>query len=272
MSSANLRAENPTDKAEAMNDIANIPGPEVEIKTSLGDIVVKLYNDTPLHRDNFLKLVSEGYYDELLFHRVINEFMVQTGDPDSRNAEPGKRLGAGSPDYTIEAEILYPTHYHKYGALAAARTGDNFNPERRSSGSQFYIVTGRKFEEPQLKAMAQRQLVEARQNLFNNLASEHRDQIAEMQEQGDTAGLEQLKDMLVKQVEEAIPDSPMNEQMIADYSTVGGAPHLDGQYTVFGEVIKGMDVIEKIQKVETDRADRPLKDIKILSVKILKSN
>ena len=120
-------------------------GPVVDIQTSLGDIKVKLYDDTPIHRDNFLKLVNEGYYDGVLFHRVIKDFMVQTGDPDSKDAVPGQRLGAGSPDYTLEAEIDYPKHFHKYGALAAARTGDAVNPERRSSGSQFYIVTGEKY-------------------------------------------------------------------------------------------------------------------------------
>lgn len=181
--------ETTMDKSEEKD---TIQGPLVEIKTNMGDIKVKLYNDTPLHRDNFLKLVKDGFYEGVLFHRVINNFMVQTGDPDSKGAAPGKRLGSGNPGYTIEAEIDYPKHFHKYGALAAARTGDMVNPERRSSGSQFYIVSNRR-----------------------------------------------------------------------------GTPHLDGQYTVFGEVVEGMDVIEKIQNAETDSFDRPLEDIKILSVKVL---
>lgn len=208
--------------SQIMAQTDSIPGALVEIKTTLGDIEVKLYNDTPLHRDNFLKLVKDGFYEGVLFHRVINNFMVQTGDPDSKNAPAGQRLGAGNPGYTIEAEIDYPKHYHKYGALAAARTGDAVNPERRSSGSQFYIVTGDKYTPGQLEMIARRQ------------------------------------------------GMAMDPSVASDYTTVGGTPHLDGQYTVFGEVVSGMDVVEKIQNVATDRNDRPTEDVKILSVKILK--
>lgn len=247
-----------------------VDGPEVEIKTTMGDVIVKLYNDTPLHRDNFLKLVKEGYYEGLLFHRVIDNFMVQGGDPDSKDAPAGKMLGSGNPGYTIEAEIDYPRHYHKYGALAAARTGDAMNPERRSSGSQFYIVTGNKYAPSQLDAMAQQQVMGRRQELFNRLASEQSDSIRAMQEAGDQEGLDRLRDELVKKVEAEIPAVPIDENVARDYTTIGGTPHLDGQYTVFGEVIKGMDVIEKIQKVETDRNDRPAEDVRILSVRLLK--
>lgn len=254
------------------NDMKEIEGPEVEIKTTMGDIVVKLYNDTPLHRDNFLKLVKEGFYEGVLFHRVINDFMVQTGDPTSKNAAPGQMLGAGDPSYTIEAEIDYPKHYHKYGALAAARTGDQINPERRSSGSQFYIVTGQKYSEAQMKGFAQRQTMSQRQDLFNQLSREYTDSIRSMQEKGDSEGLENLRQELIRKVESEIGETPMDQAIMSDYTTIGGTPHLDGQYTVFGEVLKGMDVVEKIQKVETDRADRPIEDIKILSVKILKEN
>ena len=255
---------------KASNTSAAMEGPVVEIKTTLGDIKVMLYNDTPLHRDNFLKLVKDGYYDGVLFHRVIDNFMVQTGDPDSKDAPQGKMLGTGSPDYTIEAEIEYPRHYHKYGALAAARTGDNVNPERRSSGSQFYIVTGRKVSAPQLEAMAGQSVMPARQDLFRKLASQHADQIKEMQEAGDQEGLNRLQQELIAQVEREIPAPQLDERMVEDYTTKGGTPHLDGQYTVFGEVLEGMDVVEQIQKAETDSHDRPLEDIKILSVKVLK--
>lgn len=248
----------------------SIPGPVVEFKTTMGDIVVKLYDDTPLHRDNFLKLVRDGFYEGLLFHRVINNFMVQAGDPDSKDAPAGKMLGAGNPGYTVEAEIDYPKHYHKYGALAAARTGDAMNPERRSSGSQFYIVTGNKYAPAQLEAMAGRQVMEKRQQLFNSLSAEYADSIRAMQQAGDSAGLEKLRDRLIEQVEAEVAAEPMPENIAADYSTVGGTPHLDGQYTVFGEVIEGMDVVEKIQKAETDRGDRPVEDIKILSARVLK--
>lgn len=248
----------------------NIPGPIVEIKTTLGEITVKLYDDTPLHRDNFLKLVKDGYYEGVLFHRVINNFMVQTGDPDSKNAAPGQMLGSGNPGYTIEAEILYPTHYHKYGALAAARTGDAVNPEKRSSGSQFYIVTGRKASAAQMENMAEQAVMGKRQALFRKLASEQTDTIRAMQEAGDQAGLEKLQNELIAKVEAEIPAVPLSESMVSDYTTLGGTPHLDGEYTVFGEVLKGMDVVEKIQNAATDRNDRPVEDIKILSVKILK--
>lgn len=193
----------------------------VEIKTSLGDIIVKLFGDTPQHRDNFLKLVKEGYYNGTLFHRVINEFMVQAGDPNSKNAPAGKMLGDGDPGYTLPAEIDYPNHFHKRGALAAARTGDNINPERRSSGSQFYIVTGRTFDDPTLDIIAQRS------------------------------------------------GQPIPEDIHQVYKTEGGTPHLDGAYTVFGEVVKGMDVVDKIQQVETDRYDRPLDDVKIISMTVV---
>lgn len=253
-----------------MNKAKEIPGPIVEIKTTLGDITVKLYDDTPLHRDNFLKLVKDGYYEGVLFHRVIKNFMVQTGDPDSKNAAPGQMLGSGNPGYTVEAEIQYPRHYHKYGALAAARTGDAVNPERRSSGSQFYIVTGQKYSPAQVEALAQQSVMPRRQALFQQLASEYADSIRAMQTAGDSQGLQRLQSDLIQKVEQQIPAEPLPENIAADYTTIGGAPHLDGQYTVFGEVLSGMDVVEKIQNAETDHSDRPVEDIKILSVKVLK--
>lgn len=264
-----LYAQNPDKKRL---DMTQNDGVLVEFKTTMGDIIVKLYNDTPLHRDNFVKLVKEGYYEGLLFHRVIDSFMIQTGDPDSKDAAPGKMLGSGGPSYTIEAEIDYPKHYNKYGALAAARTGDQVNPERRSSGSQFYIVTGRKMSEQQFDAMMMRQHQEKLQSTFQKLAAQHRDSISAMQKAGDEAGLENLRQALIKETEESVGEQvlPENIQQIKeDYITKGGAPHLDGAYTVFGEVVEGMDIVEKIQKVETDSHDRPLEDVKILSAKVL---
>lgn len=266
---ANAQNEKTDNMENAKADDKNMVEPIVEIKTTLGDIVVKLYNDTPLHRDNFLKLVKDGYYDGVLFHRVIKDFMVQTGDPDSKNATPEQMLGSGSPDYTIEAEIDFPKHYHKYGALAAARTGDQVNPERRSSGSQFFIVTGKKYSEGQVDDMVKRAVMQQRQGLFIKLSRPYEAEIRKMMEENDEAGLQALRDKLVAQVEAEIPDIENYEALKADYTTIGGSPHLDGQYTVFGEVIKGMDVVEKIQSVETGAADRPKEDIKIESVKIL---
>lgn len=244
----------------------------VELKTSMGDVVVELYNDTPLHRDNFLKLTREGFYDGVLFHRVIDQFMVQAGDPDSKNAASGVELGSGDPGYTIEAEIRFPRHFHKYGAVAAARTGDAFNPERRSSGSQFYIVTGRQVTERQLENMYEKRRNEEMQSYFRKLAMERRDSIEAMQKSGDHVGLEALRQQLIAETEEHVVTEKMSPENLEIYASKGGTPHLDGQYTVFGEVVKGMDVVEKIQKVETDPSDRPREDVRILSAKVIKEN
>lgn len=245
------------------------PDPVVEIKTTMGDIKVRLYNDTPLHRDNFIKLVGEGFYDGVLFHRVIDGFMVQTGDPDSREAAKDARLGGGDPGYTIEAEIDYPRHYHKYGALAAARTGDNVNPERRSSGSQFYIVTGSTVSERELEARHMRGAEMQMQAYFQGLVRENSAKIEELQKAGDKDGLEALRQELIRQTEENVKIDPIPENIKKDYLERGGTPHLDGQYTVFGEVVDGMDVVDRIQKVATDASDRPVEDVRILSAKIV---
>ena len=243
----------------------------VEIKTSLGDIVVSLYNETPKHRDNFIKLVKEGYYDGVLFHRVIKNFMVQTGDGISKTAKQDDVLGAGDPGYTIDAEIVYPKFFHKRGALAAARTGDEVNPERRSSGSQFYIVTGEKYTTSQLASM-EKNLVNMKKNsIFSKLVKERRQEIMKMQQQGDSLGLKELEHELVALTEAEYSKDPavLTPEQREAYTTVGGTPHLDGSYTVFGEVVKGMDVVDKIQNVKTGRNDRPVEDVRIISMKVL---
>lgn len=243
----------------------------VEIKTSLGDIVVSLYNETPKHRDNFIKLVKEGYYDGVLFHRVIKDFMVQTGDGNSKTAKQDDVLGTGDPGYTIDAEIVYPKFFHKRGALAAARTGDEVNPERRSSGSQFYIVTGEKYTTSQLASM-EKNLVNMKKNsIFSKLVNERRQEIMKMQQQGDSLGLKELEHELVALTEAEYSKSPavLTPEQREAYTTVGGTPHLDGSYTVFGEVVKGMDVVDKIQNVKTGRNDRPVEDVRIISMKVL---
>lgn len=242
-------------------------GTIVDITTSEGPIQVLLYNDTPGHRDNFIKLAKDGTYEGTLFHRVIKDFMVQAGDPDSKNATPGQHLGSGDLGYTQPAEIDFPRHWHKYGALAAARTGDQVNPERRSSASQFYIVTGQKYSPEQAKAMAQRSVNNAMQTYFNQLAAQHNDSIQKLIAAQDKDGLEALRQQLIKETEEHV-QTTIPEQLAQDYTTIGGTPNLDGQYTVFGEVIKGMDVVEKIQNAATDSADRPKDDIEIISVKV----
>lgn len=243
-------------------------GPTLDIKTSLGDIKIRLYDDTPLHRDNFLKLAKEGFYDGVLFHRVIDGFMVQTGDPDSKTAPKGKMLGSGGPGYQIPAEIVYPKHYHKYGALAAARQGDETNPERQSSGSQFYIVTGKTYNQPTLNRMEEMAVQKQLQSYFMKLQRENMDTIRALRLAKDSVGLENLRQELIRQTEANVKPQGMTEDMIRDYTTIGGTPHLDDQYTVFGEVLEGMDIVEKIQKAETDGRDRPVEDIKILSVSI----
>ena len=243
----------------------------VEIKISLGDIVVSLYNETPKHRDNFIKLVKEGYYDGVLFHRVIKNFMVQTGDGNSKTAKQDYVLGAGDPGYTIDAEIVYPKFFHKRGALAAARTGDEVNPERRSSGSQFYIVTGEKYTTSQLASM-EKNLVNMKKNsIFSKLVKERRQEIMKMQQQGDSLGLKELEHELVALTEAEYSKDPavLTPEQREAYTTVGGTPHLDGSYTVFGEVVKGMDVVDKIQNVKTGRNDRPVEDVRIISMKVL---
>lgn len=245
---------------------------KVEVATTAGNFTILLYGDTPKHRDNFLKLVKEGYYDGTLFHRVIKDFMVQAGDPDSRTAAPGQRLGTGGPDYKIDAEIVYPKHFHKRGALAAARQGDQVNPMKQSSGSQFYVVTGTKVSEGQLAQLESSLKNRQMQQIFNNLAMAHRDSIISMQKRGDQQGLMALQNQLIKQTEEEVARTPaptLTAEQREAYTTVGGAPHLDGDYSVFGEVIAGMDVIDRIEKAATDGADRPKEDIRIISMKVL---
>ena len=201
---------------------------EVLFETTECNIRVMLYDDTPIHRDNFLKLVNEQFYDSLLFHRVIKSFMIQGGDPTSKTAEPGTTLGTGELDYTLEPEFRTPKHYHRRGALAMAREGDRVNPERRSSGCQFYIVWGKTYSTKDLEAIQQR----------------------------------------VKEATNGAAD--ITPEMFWTYRKVGGTPHLDGQYTVFGEVTEGLDVVERIQKVFTDTYDRPVDDVRILHATVIK--
>lgn len=242
----------------------------VKLETTLGNITVALYNETPKHRDNFIKLVKEGVYDSTLFHRVIKQFMIQAGDPDSKNASDTAMLGNGDVGYTIPAEFN-PKFFHKKGVLAAARQGDDVNPEKASSGCQFYIVTGRKFTEPQLLGMENKINEQREEVIFDSLAHQHMKEIYKMRKAGDNAGLLELQDSLEAQArtladkEEKFRFTP---EQVKAYSTVGGAPHLDGSYTVFGEVVEGMDVVEKIETAKTNRADRPLTNIRILKASL----
>ncbi|MCR5394710.1 MAG: peptidylprolyl isomerase [Bacteroidales bacterium] len=244
----------------------------VLIKTSLGDIRVRLYDETPQHRDNFLKLAREGFYNGTIFHRVIKNFMIQGGDPNSKDAPMDRQLGAGDVGYTIPAEFVYPKYFHKKGALAAARTGDEVNPERRSSGCQFYIVTGEVYSAGKLtqleRQMAQQQL----QNIFNQLVVEHRDEILNLRKNRDNAGLQQLQEQLEKETyakAKEMGDPKFTEEQRQAYTTIGGTPFLDNNYTVFGEVVEGIEIADQIQQVATAAGDRPKEDIKMLEVTVL---
>ena len=242
----------------------------VKLETTMGNITVALYNETPKHRDNFIKLVKEGVYDSTLFHRVIKQFMIQAGDPDSKNASDTAMLGSGDVGYTIPAEFN-PKFFHKKGVLAAARQGDDVNPEKASSGSQFYIVTGRKFTEPQLLGMENKINEQHEEALFDSLARQHMKEIYKMRKAGDNAGLLELQDTLEAQARELADKEEkfrFTPEQIKAYSTVGGAPHLDGSYTVFGEVTEGMEVVENIEIAKTNRADRPVENIRILKASI----
>ena len=232
------------------------------LHTTEGDITLRLYDETPLHRDNFIRLAKEGYFDGTLFHRVIRDFMIQGGDPDSKNAPKGKQLGAGGPDYTIEAEIK-PNLYHKRGALCAARLGDEVNPNKESSGSQFYIVWGDTYKPAQLKQMEKQMKQNQVTITFNDLVTYHKDEIMEMRRNRDRAGLQEMQEKLMKEAQDICKANPVgfSKEQTEAYTTVGGTPFLDGEYTVFGEVESGMDVVEAINAVDTDRADRPTDDL-----------
>jgi peptidyl-prolyl cis-trans isomerase B (cyclophilin B) len=241
---------------------------KVEMVTDLGRMELALFNATPKHRDNFLKLVRNRYYEGTLFHRIIKEFMVQGGDPDSKGAKPGTMLGQGGPGYTLDAEI-FDTLYHFKGALAAARQGDDVNPEKKSSGSQFYIVSGKAVTSSEMKDVLRQKAFMKFMQDPENISYQMRYQVA-MQRQ-DRAALDDLQKELETKiapiVEKDYRKIPQRVKQI--YATWGGSPFLDQDYTVFGFVTKGYDVLEALQTVETAEGDRPTKDIRILSMRIL---
>lgn len=199
---------------------------QVTFKTNLGTIVVELYNETPLHRDNLIRMVDAGVYKGVLFHRVIKDFMIQAGDPNSRHARPGQHLGDGDASEPIPAEFRYPQLFHKRGALAAAREGDEVNPSKQSSSSQFYIVWGKTFSDAELDRMQLR---------MDTMT-------------GGTAR--------------------MTESVRQTYQKWGGTPHLDGSYTVFGEVVRGLEIVDLIELQPTDKNNRPIEDIRIKKAKV----
>ena len=265
-----LTACNAGSKRQTNHHMENEKRTLVKLETTMGNITVALYNETPKHRDNFIKLVKEGVYDSTLFHRVIKQFMIQAGDPDSKNASDTAMLGSGDVGYTIPAEFN-PKFFHKKGVLAAARQGDDVNPEKASSGCQFYIVTGRKFTEPQLLGMENKINEQREEALFDSLARQHMKEIYKMRKAGDNAGLLELQDTLEAQARELADKEEkfrFTPEQIKAYSTIGGAPHLDGSYTVFGDVTEGMEVVDNIEIAKTNRADRPIENIRILKASI----
>ncbi len=244
---------------------------EVLIETSMGDMKVKLYDDTPRHRDNFVRLARAGAYDNILFHRVVRGFMVQTGDPalKPRGMEPPADVAAYG--YTIPAEIRCPRHFHKKGALAAARMGNDVNPGKASSGTQFYIVTGKVYTPGALLELYSALYRSRVDTLYGELSRPRLEEMRLMRRRGETGKLESLKDSLLHEAEERVaasPPAPFSEAQKQAYATVGGAPHLDGEYTVFGEVVEGMQVAEAIEKARTAK-ERPLREIVVRKVTVL---
>lgn len=245
----------------------------VIMHTSLGDITLRLYDETPLHRDNFIKLVKEGQYNGLIFHRVIKDFMVQGGDVTSKDAPMNKQLGAGDLGYTVPAEFRYPKYFHKKGALCAARTGDEVNPERASSASQFYIVTGKKYSEQELNNMEKQLEGRLKQEIFARLQTENKAKIMELYRSGNRDELAVLRDTLIGktelEAERRKDELKLSPEVREAYKSVGGTPFLDNQYTVYGEVENGIEVVEAIEAAKTNRQDRPTENIVINSVEIV---
>lgn len=239
--------------------------PIVLIETEMGNIKLKLYNETPLHRDNFIKLAEDGNYNDVIFHRVINNFMIQGGDVTTSGNFDSTKL---DPDYTIKAELL-PTLFHKKGALAAARMGDDVNPEKNSSGTQFYIAQGKVFSPEELEKLLKKKNNQLETSIINSMVMEKADvQFDEGLMPDFTKIYEEMKDT-IDMVLSKTPKYEYSEEQKQVYQTIGGTPHLDGDYTVFGEVIEGLDVIDKIASTNTNQADKPLKDIK-MKIKVLK--
>ena len=246
---------------------------QVLMHTSMGDIQLKLYNETPKHRDNFIQLVKDGTYNGLLFHRVIKDFMIQGGDVTSKNAPMNKSLGAGDLGYTVPAEFNYPKYFHKKGALCAARTGDEVNPERASSASQFYIVTGKKYSDAELNQMEKQLENRLKQSIFARLQAENKPKIMEYYRSGNKEELAILRDTLIGktelEAEKRKDEAKLPKEIREIYKTEGGVPFLDNQYTVYGEVVKGIEVVDAIQQAKTNRQDRPTENVVITSVELI---
>lgn len=241
----------------------------VSIKTSLGDIKIKLYDETPIHRENFIRLINSGFYEGISFHRIIKNFMIQAGDPETKSGSP-KNMPDSIKTYTIPAEFnnLY---FHKKGALAAARQGDDVNPHKRSSGTQFYIVQGVKFSDDELNQVEQRINSNMKQSMFNSFIKATTDSVRMTGKEVTNAQIQQIASIKMFQFLSSYKDFRLSDEQRNIYKTSGGTPRLDGNYTVFGEVIEGLDIVDKIAEVPTDTNDKPLNEIKIIKIKIVKN-
>lgn len=239
------------------------------IETNKGVIKIRLYDETPMHRDNMLRLAREGHYEKILFHRVIEHFMIQAGDPSSRDARPGMRLGEGDIGYTLKPEIL-PSFFHKKGVIAAARESDNVNPDRESSGSHFYIAQGKVYTEEQLDSLVVNINEKRHTAVFNRLRDARAGEIAKLQLAQDYEALMKVNDEISDKTVELFAQEKLvlSPEQRRAYTTIGGIPHLDGAYTVFGEVVEGLDVVDKIAAMPVDEANRPMEDVKILKIRV----
>jgi len=244
----------------------------VRFETTYGDITVKLYAETIKHHDNFVKLVNNGFYNGVLFHRVISGFMIQAGDPGSKTAKAGASLGSGDVGYTIPAEFIYPKYYHKRGALSAAREGDNVNPLKASSGCQFYIVEGKLFSDNGLDSLETNNKLKLEENLFQGIVKTKQGEVKKYRSERNQSKLNALRDSILEVVKVRLEKNTsykFTQQQRRDYKSIGGTPHLDGAYTVFGEVTEGLDIVTKISNAKTGPHDRPVLDIRVLKAEVL---
>lgn len=246
-------------------------GTEVLIETSMGDIRAVLFDDTPLHRDNFIKLAREGYFDEMMWHRIVPGLMIQTGDPTLKPANRPVTVDTSALHYTIPQEIRFPQYIHRRGMLAAARQPDNLNPKKESSSTQWYIVTGEKYTPTSLADFYQTLYQEAVNAKWRRLQDKLADRLDRLETSNKDAYYD-LQDSILNVAEAEVasrPPRPFNEQQKRVYTTEGGCPHLDGEYTIFGQVTEGMNVVEKIVNVPTDERERPMREVYVKRVTVL---
>lgn len=257
----------------ACNGQTGEPETEVMLETNLGNIRIKLYNDTPRHRDNFIKNVKEGKYDDCVWNRIIRNFMIQTGEQDS-GLKDRASVDTSVVDTSawISPEILFPRHYHKRGAVAAAREGDDVNPNWKSDQYQFYIVTGRTYTEDGLRELELANEEKVAQRIYAGKIEKHKDELDDMRRRRDLQGVSDMLENLLDESREEVAGNPpvkYSSEQIRSYRSIGGAPWLDREYTVFGEVVEGMKTVHAIEKVKTDENDRPLGEVKIIKAYVI---